>query len=51
MKYKEAEVLLQTYDFEELLEINETTTEEVLCFLVNQKFLELPEVLPVDASV
>lgn len=48
MRHSEATVLLDTYNLEELFELNELTTEEVLCFLVEQEYLTLPEVLPID---
>lgn len=37
---------LQTYSFEEILEQNELTEEEVLYFLVEQDFVKLPSPEP-----
>jgi len=42
--------VLDTYTLEEIFEINELTEEEVLLFLIEQKFVRLPEVLPVDVQ-
>jgi hypothetical protein len=42
------ERLLQTYDFQDIIDINGLTEEEVLYFLVEQEFVSLPEVKPVD---
>jgi hypothetical protein len=44
--YEEAETLLEVYSFEDILELNELTVEDVLCFLVKEEFLELPEMRP-----
>lgn len=46
--YREIEKILQTYTFQEVLEINELTEEDVLLFLVEEEFLELPEPKPID---
>jgi hypothetical protein len=43
-----AEKLLETYSLEEIIEINERTGAEVLEFLVNETFLNLPDPEPVD---
>lgn len=40
--------VLQTYSFEEILELNELTEEDVLLFLVEEEFLQLPNPKPVD---
>lgn len=40
--------VLEVYTLEEILELNDLTTEECLEFLVEEDFLSLPEVLPVD---
>lgn len=42
------EYLLDTYSMEEILELNERTEEEALEFMVEQGFLSLPSILPVD---
>lgn len=46
--YKQIEKILQTYELEEIFELNDLTDEDVLLFLVEQEFLELPEPKPVD---
>lgn len=46
MDYEEANELLQTYRLEDILELNDITPEETLCFLVDQEFIKLPEILP-----
>jgi hypothetical protein len=38
--------LLETYSIEEILEYNDLTTEDCLEFLVEEGFVELPEVKP-----
>jgi len=43
-----ASSILNTYSLEELLEFNDLTEEDVLDFLLEHKFLVLPEYLPVD---
>jgi hypothetical protein len=43
------EKYLETYSLEEILELNEKTEAEVLLFLVEEEFLELPTIRPVDA--
>ena len=45
---REVEVILQTYDLIEIFELNELTEEEVLQFLVEEEFITLPKVIPVD---
>jgi len=40
--------ILETYSLEEIFELNDTTEEEVLDFLVTQGFLKLPEVTPLE---
>ena len=42
------EKYLQTYSLEEIFELNELTQEEVLLYLVEQEFIELPTPSPVD---
>lgn len=39
--------VLEVYTLEEILELNDLTTEDCLEFLVEQNFLVLPEILPV----
>lgn len=39
---------LQTYSLTEIFELNELTEEEVLLYLVEQEFIELPTPSPVD---
>jgi len=40
--------ILNTYTLEELLELNDLTVEDALDYLLEHKFLVLPEYLPVD---
>lgn len=40
--------VLDTYSLEDILEMNDLTTEEVLEYLVRHKIITLPEVLPVE---
>lgn len=42
------EKVLETYDLVDIFDMNELTEAEVLMFLVEQEFVSLPEVLPVD---
>jgi hypothetical protein len=46
--YKQIEALLQTYDLQDIFELNGLTDEDVLYFLVEEEFLELPEPKPLD---
>jgi hypothetical protein len=46
--YKEIESILQTYSLEDILDYNELTEEDALLFLVEEEFLELPDVKPCD---
>jgi len=46
MTYEEAESILEVYTFEDILERNNYSQADVLCFLVSQEFLELPEIVP-----
>jgi len=46
MTYEEAESILQVYDLVDILELNNLTLEDALCFLVDQEFIELPEIKP-----
>lgn len=40
--------ILQAYTLSELLELNDKTEEDCLEFLVEEGFIELPEVLPLE---
>lgn len=40
--------ILDTYSLAELIELNDLTEEEVLEHLVNQHFLKLPELQPLE---
>jgi hypothetical protein len=46
--YKEIESILQTYSLEDILDYNELTEEDALLFLVEEEFVELPNVQPLD---
>lgn len=39
---------LETYTLEEILELNELTENEVLLYLVEQEFVQLPNPKPCD---
>lgn len=41
-------VILDTYSLEEILELNDLTEAEALQFMLDQDFIRLPEVLPLD---
>ena len=51
MTYTEVESILQTYTLEEIFELNNLTEEEILYFLIEQEFVELPKIMPVDTNV
>jgi hypothetical protein len=51
LEFSEVEKLLQTYTLEEILEINEITEEEVLYFLLQHKFLKVPNPEPIDLLI
>ena len=40
--------ILDCYSLEEILELNDITLEECLIFLVQEKYIELPEIQPLD---
>lgn len=42
------EGILDTYSLEDILELNDRTEADTLLFLIQHKFVHLPEVLPVD---
>jgi len=44
--YKEIKNILDTYSFEEVLELNELTEEDVLLFLVEERIVKLPKEKP-----
>ena len=44
----EYDSILEVYSLEEILEMNDLTTEEVLQFLVEQKIVEVPDPRPLD---
>lgn len=48
MKYEIAEHILQTYSLLDILEFNELDEADVLCFLVEQEFLDIPLPYPAD---
>lgn len=47
-KYKEIEDILQTYSLTEILEYNSLSEEDALLFLLEEEFLELPEIQPLE---
>lgn len=40
--------ILECYSLEEILELNDKTQEELLLFLVEERFVKLPKPLPLD---
>lgn len=40
--------ILETYSLEDLLELNDLSVEDALEFLVEEGFLELPEITPLE---
>jgi hypothetical protein len=44
----ELEHLLEVYSFQDILELNDRSEADALEFLVNQDFLILPQVKPLD---
>lgn len=48
MRIREAENILEIYTLEEILDQNGLTDADVLVFLVNEEFVELPEPQPLD---
>ena len=40
--------ILEAYSLQELLELNDKTEEECLEYLVDHRYIELPEVLPIE---
>lgn len=42
---------LETYTLDEILELNELTESEVLEFLVDEEFIQLPSPAPCDLDV
>lgn len=45
---EEAEHLLETYSFEYLLDLNDLTEADALLFLLEEGFIEPPEIKPLD---
>lgn len=46
MNIEEIENILDVYDIEEIFELNGIETVDVLYFLVEQEFIELPKIRP-----
>ena len=42
------EALLETYTLTELIELNDLTEADALRFLVEEEFIELPDIKPLD---
>lgn len=42
------EVILDVYSLEEILELNDKTTEECLEFLIEEGYVNLPRIKPLD---
>jgi hypothetical protein len=40
--------ILEVYSLEELLELNDMTTEELLIYLVEERVLTLPKIKPLE---
>jgi hypothetical protein len=47
MSVEELENILEVYTLEEIAEFNDLSVVDVLQFLVDQEFIELPEILPI----
>ena len=50
MKLEDIENILQTYTLEEILEINDLSQEDLLYFLVEHDYVELPNPRPLDVE-
>ena len=48
MNYDTAEHYLSTYTLEEILELNDLTEADALEYMVNQEFIRLPEISPLE---
>jgi hypothetical protein len=46
--FHEVECYLKTYSLEEIFELNDLTVEDVLIYLVEQGFIDLPDPSPID---
>jgi len=40
--------ILDVYSLEEILELNDVTPEEALIFLIEEKFIKLPSIRPLN---
>lgn len=45
---REIEGVLDTYSLEQICELNDCTEADALYFLIQHKFIELPEPRPID---
>lgn len=50
VSFGDAKRYLETYSLEEILELNELTEADALFFMVEEEFLKLPSVKPVDLN-
>lgn len=48
VSYKEIESILQSYSLEEILEYNDVSPEDALEFLVDEEFIKLPAIKPLE---
>lgn len=48
MDYREVENILSTYTLDEILELNDCTEVDILYFLLEKEFLQMPNPKPVD---
>jgi hypothetical protein len=48
VKVIEAEHLLETYTLEDIMNYNDLTEADALVFLVEQEFISLPSIQPLD---
>ncbi len=46
--FRKAENILSTYSLEEILDWNELSEADILCFLLDEEYLEIPDPKPVD---
>jgi len=40
--------ILDVYSLEDILELNDVTTEEALIFLIEENFIKLPDIKPLE---
>ena len=48
LKLTDYSAILDVYSIEELLELNDLTTEDLLIYLVKERFIDLPAIVPLE---